>query len=266
LVNAMKPTLMLCLGVLWLTMAGCTRALSHDEAKRVIEQNHLIRTTDNVSVDGVSAANATEAVVRAAIGGQTTNLKFRRFDKGWAWEFVETKTGGWVAPDVAIGQIREEHRAIAAVAWADQDRDAYKATVSTLHILMIYVPNPTMGLDVPTWLARRHEIARVVTARLQDRIPVMTNDHVPDAWGSEFLVNFDASNNVALIVSTGPDKTKGTGDDIACIGKFRRDVEDGRPVWAKDVSWILPEGLGGLVEEYTDKPYGKIEYTKAVKP
>ena len=67
-------------------------------------------------------------------------------------------------------------------------------------------------------------------------------------------------------LSMGPDKTKGTRDDIACIGKFRRDVEDGRFVSAKDVSWSLPEGLGSLVEEYTDKPYGKIEYTKAVKP
>ena len=96
-------------------------------------------------MDGVSSTNATEAIVRATIAGTTTNLKLRRFDTGWTWEFVETKAGGWVAPDVAVGQIREEQRTIAAAAWAEQNKAAYTRTAKTIWYRhpSNHVPNPT---------------------------------------------------------------------------------------------------------------------------
>jgi len=251
------------------SVVACSRGLTHDEAKTVIERNGLIRPTDNVSVDAISSANPSEAVVRATIRGRTANLKFRRFDKGWTWEFVETKAGGWIATDIAIGQIREEDRSAAASVWADQHKAAYVSTASAINILTIYVPNPTDGLDVMTWMKQRRRFAEFFKKRPdgpQDRVVVLANDHPADAWGSELLANFDSNNNAALILSTGPDKIKGTEDDLVCFSKFRRDIEDGRMVWARDKTWKLPEGLGSVVEPFTDKQTDKIEYTKVAKP
>jgi len=248
---------------------ACSRQLTHDEAKQVIEHSPLIRTTDNVAVDAISATNDSEAVVRATIAGNTTNLKFRRFDKGWTWEFVETKAGGWIAPDVAIGQIREDQRVAAAAKWAQEHRQEYKATASTMHILMIYVPNPRMGLNAATWMDWRHRFAGILRndkrPEMQERRAILTNDHVTDAWGSEFLVNFDDKKNVVLLLSPGPDKRGDTDDDLVCIGTFRPDVEDGRSVWQDQKGWRIPENLGDLVEEYTTRPYSTVEFTKAVK-
>ena len=53
-----------------------------------------------------------EAIARVAIDGHVLNLKFRRYDDGWRWEFAETKAGGWIAPDVVAQQLTT-----AAVAW-----------------------------------------------------------------------------------------------------------------------------------------------------
>jgi hypothetical protein len=136
------------------------------------------------------------------MGGRTANLKFRRFDKGWTWEFVETKAGGWIAPDVAIGQIREEDRIVAASTWADEHKSAYAKTAAAIEILSIYVPNPTMGLDVVTWMDTRHRFAEILKTRsdLQGRVVVLADDHAADAWGNEFLVNFDTANNSAVVL------------------------------------------------------------------
>lgn len=126
--------------------SGCARGLDHDEAKRVIEQNALIKpAADNVTVDAISSTSPTEAVVRTTIAGNNLNLKFRRFDKGWTWEFVETKAGGWIAPDVAMGQIREEQRTTAVADWAEKHKAAYAATARKVWLVSVYhVENPTV--------------------------------------------------------------------------------------------------------------------------
>jgi hypothetical protein len=100
------------LGALFL--CGCSRGLSHDEALRVISGHKALRASDNVSVDAISSTSASEAIVRTTIAGETLNLKLRKFDTGWTWEFAETKGGGWIAPDVAIAQVREIRRVEAA--------------------------------------------------------------------------------------------------------------------------------------------------------
>ena len=245
------------------SVVACSRGLTHDEAKTVIERNGL------AGRQRLTGFPVHALMVRATIRGRTANLKFRRFDKGWTWEFVETKAGGWIATDIAIGQIREEDRSAAASVWADQHKAAYVSTASAINILTIYVPNPTDGLDVMTWMKQRRRFAEFFKKRPdgpQDRVVVLANDHPADAWGSELLANFDSNNNAALILSTGPDKIKGTEDDLVCFSKFRRDIEDGRMVWARDKTWKLPEGLGSVVEPFTDKQTDKIEYTKVAKP
>jgi len=252
-----------------MSVAACDRGLTHDEAKIVIETNPLIRPNDNVSVDAISPTSSAEAVVRATIGGQTTNLKFRRFDKGWTWEFVETKSGGWIAPDVAIGQIREEHRAVAAAGWADQNKTAYAATAKTMYLITLYkVPNPTQLLNLEAWMRFNRLLAEMLKKKPndQDRLAVLTNDHSADAWGNEIETKFDSNNNSALVLSLGSDKVRGTDDDLLCLNTFRRDVEDGRMVWAHDRTWTLPEGLDGVIEPFFDKRTDRVESTKVVKP
>src|SRR5262249_33645132 len=89
-----------------------------DEAKRVVESNQVIRRADDhVMIDAISQSSPTEAVVRASISGEMTNLKFRRYDTGWSWEFVETKAGGWIAPDQAIIELREPARLKRVAEW-----------------------------------------------------------------------------------------------------------------------------------------------------
>ncbi len=88
-------------------LAGCSRGLTSDEAKRVIEQNKIL-AYHSVSVEAISASSQTEAIVRATIGGASTvNLKLRKFDKGWIWESVETKGGSWMDPGLALTPLIE---------------------------------------------------------------------------------------------------------------------------------------------------------------
>lgn len=106
----MKSTI----AILALLACACSRGLSHDEALRTISTQKSLRVTDNVTVDAISSSAPNEAIVRATIAGETMNLKLRRFDTGWAWEFAETKSGGWIAVDEAVAQVRERRRTVAA--------------------------------------------------------------------------------------------------------------------------------------------------------
>ena len=125
-------------------LAGCSRALTTEEAKRTVQSSSLLRPTDSVAIDALSPTSDTESVVHATINGRSLNLKFRRFDKGWTWEFVETRAGGWVAPDIAVAQIREEDRTVEAKKWADANNSDYASTAKTIDILNLFLPNPTM--------------------------------------------------------------------------------------------------------------------------
>lgn len=248
-----------------LALMACSGGLTPEDAKQVVTGNSLMRPTDTVIVDAVSATSDTESVVRTTINGHTLNLKLRRFDKGWTWEFVETKAGGWIAPDVAIGQIREEDRNAAAVQWANEHRANYASTAPVIEILQIYAPNPTEPMDAATWLAKRRQFARFFR-NSPDRYTVLSNDHPLDAWGTEIVGRFDASRNWALVQSAGPDKAVGTEDDLACLKSWRRVFEDGRMKWDSVQTWYVPEGLGDVVRAFVDEPDGEIKYAKVVKP
>jgi hypothetical protein len=252
-------------------ISGCSHSLSRDEAKNVIERNSLVRQSDNVSVDAISNSGPSEAVVRASIAGAVTNLKFRRFDTGWAWEFVETKSGGWIAPDVAIGQIREEHRVVAAAKWAEQNSSGYATTAQTIEYVGIYHahnPKAVANADLVNRLNRSlAEMFRKQPDKdSQERYAVITNDRWSDAWGSDIQLGFNAKDHSWVITSPGADKTKGTEDDLLCLSTFREDFEQGRMVWHRDKTWRVPEGLGGAIQSFIDRGTDKVEYSKVAKP
>jgi hypothetical protein len=248
-----------------LVAGGCARGLDHQEAKRVIEQNALITpAADHVVVDGISPTSATEAVVRARLADNTLNLKFRRFDRGWTWEFVETKSGGWIAPDVAMGQIREQQRADAAAAWAAGQKDTYAATAKNVYLVTVYhVDNPTLTANP----VAKKQFTRGLIALFskgkdpesRQRLAVMTSDRVLDAWGSEIRETFDPKNNGEwLVLSPGADRQAGTADDLSCLNTFTQGYEDGRMVWNHFRVWSVPEGLGSVVEPLVDKRFDKM--------
>jgi hypothetical protein len=223
-------------------------------------------------VEAISSNNDSESVVKATIAGQTVNLKLRRYDRGWAWEFVETKSGGWVAPDVAIAEIREKLRSVAAQAWAEMQREAYRTTAFDMNVMMIYAPGPPVisDLNEEAWLASKHKFIslfeRDTRPGMQQRLKVLKDDHAADAWGSEFVMGFNSSKNLVLLTSLGPDKKLSTDDDIICMGQWRQTFEDGGLRWGHFWSWRVPEGLGATVEPFTEKPYGSIEYSKVTPP
>lgn len=252
---------------------ACSRGLNHQEAKTVVEQHPLIRTTDSVSVDAISIVNDAESIVRATIAGHTTNLKFRRYDTGWTWEFVETKAGGWIAPEVAVGQIREEHRTKAATEWAKQNADGYANTAKTMNYVHLFqVLNPSEWMHFPIWLQGKEMLGKMWKKRENEnadaklRSYVLNNDRWLDAWGSELHAAVNRKDDETLILSVGPDKTHGTEDDLSCLTTHQRGYEDGRQVWRPQRTWRLPEGLGNALDSFFDKDNDRIEYSKVAKP
>jgi hypothetical protein len=272
-VDRLVSTIVIC--GLSMSIVACTRGLTHDRATAVIVANKLIRATDNVSVEALSESSATETIVRATIAGEEVNLKFRKFDKGWTWEFVETATGGWVAPDVAIGQIREEHRTSAAAKWAAQRAEGYRSTAMTISLMALYdVPNPAQRQDLVAWKRFRGSLVDMFKRR-QDmkeedrsaRLRVLTGDRQIDAWGGEIDTTADTNSGAAVVSSAGPDKVKGNEDDILCESTFGRGFEDGRVIWEQHKRWSVPEDLGDAVmNEFFDKSTDRVEFTEVIKP
>lgn len=249
-------------------VAGCSRGLTREAAKNVIEHNEQIRSSDRVSVDGISSTSPTEAVVRATIAGATTNLKFRRFDTGWVWEFVETKAGGWISPDVAIGQLREEQRNVAATAWANENRDSYAKTARTMYLVSVYhVPNPAQRERYTEFLKLKKMLLGLGTGRAgsEEAQAVLATDSWRDAWGSDIQFAASHKDSSILLSSRGPDKVSGTNDDVTCLNVFTRGYEDGRQVWHRGRHWTVPEKLGDVLEDF-DQESDKLEYSKVVQP
>jgi hypothetical protein len=263
------------IGGLSMSIMACSRGLTHDRATSVIVANKLIRATDDVSVEALSESSPTETIVRATIAGEAVNLKFRKFDQGWTWEFVETATGGWVAPDVAIGQIREKHRTSAAAKWAEQQMDGYKATAMTVSLMALYdVPNPTQRQNLVAWKRFRSSLADMFRQRqdMKDdersaRLRVLTSDQQIDAWGSEIDTAADKNREAMVILSAGPDRVKGNEDDVRCEITFARGFEDGRMIWEQHKTWSVPEDLGDAVmNEFFDKSTDRVEFAEVIKP
>lgn len=259
-VAAVKSSLV----VLALLLAcSCSRGLSNDEAVRTIAAHKAMTKADTVAVDGISLSTPNEAIVRATIDGETTNLKLRKYDTGWVWEFAETKAGGWIAAEEALTQLREPRRLLAAAEWARQHRAAYAATANDMHTLLKSAPNPKVGMDWAGWA----RIRMVYADMDKSNAALLRNEQPVDAWGMPFAAGINDVDNTLTLVSFGPDKTKSTDDDLIGVSKSRPVIEnDGRMAYSHDLSWRLPESLGDVVEKATSpRPLGTIEYSKVVK-
>ena len=132
-------------------------------------------------------------------------------------------------------------------------------------MVLLKIPNPTAQEQIERWLALNQSLLKMYKEKSdQERVAVLTKDNPEDAWGTGIETKLDSQK--AIMVSAGADKIKGTEDDLLGLVTFRRDVEDGRMVWAKDLVWTLPEGLGNAVEPVLDKRTDRVEFTKVVKP
>jgi hypothetical protein len=245
-----------------------SKELTRDEAKNVIQQRSLIRPTDNVSVDAISSTSPTEALVRASLAGTTTNLKFRCFDTGWTSEFVETKTGGWLAPDVAIGQIREDNRKAAAAKWAQEHKELYAKTAKQMYYISVYhVPNPK-EVALPNYREYQEKQLRLFASLFKDksdtdsqlRFSVIQSKELRDAWEAPIRFDYNSKDGSTLVVSSGADKKAGTDDDLVCLNTFRRGYEDGREVFFHDRTWRIPEHMDSIVGDFFDTDGDKLEY------
>ena len=112
-----------------LSVACCAcgqRDISSKEAHDIIAASPLLRKgVDGVEVEAISQeSSGREAIVRASIAGVSATLKFRRYDKGWSWDFFETSNGEWVSPADGVGQIRETNRVPRVLAWVTANTGA----------------------------------------------------------------------------------------------------------------------------------------------
>jgi len=249
-------------------VSACSRGLTRDEAMSAISRNSLIRPSDTIAVDAISATSDSEAVVRASVGGQTTNLKLRRFDTGWTWEFVETKAGGWISPDIFLGEVHERERVQAAASWATKHSPAYTSSARTVWLVSVYhAPGPIERANPDRWRSWNKTALEIWRERPdgKDRVAVLSGGPILDAWNNEIAVDLVERSTDVVVRSSGLDKTPGTADDILCLVVFRRDFEDERLVWAKDRSWTVPEGLNVVVGEALGKR-DSITFSRVVQP
>lgn len=251
-----------------LLATSCSGQLDHSQARGIIEEHSLIRKdSDAITVEAISQERGKpEAIVRATIAGVSVNLKFRRYDSGWRWEFIETAGGGWIAPDNGMPEIREADRQRRVKAWVAANRDAYRQTKYAISMYSDNLPRPGQTFDVRTWLKQRKwyaEFLETVTAgkpseKLRAGIIELRKDAIDDAWGSEIQVYLDASERIAGFLSIGPDKQKGTPDDVMCVVHSQQNT-------VKD--WVVPEGLNEVVapEVSGDNP-GRVQYVPVIQP
>lgn len=285
-----KQTTVMFLAILAaVALSTCSKDLTRDDAKRLIASNSLIRSGDDVSIEAISSSSPTESIIRARIAGTATNLKFRRYDSGWVWEFVETKAGGWIAPDMAMAQIRETNRQPRIVEWAAKTSTDYLKTLLMIDRTTNSLPAlDSMTFSVAGWLEMRRKMADILQhvddewKRNPNSFPGLTADRVamndeevvqlnnletPDAWGHPVLGNFELGDHKAAIVSLGPDGQQSTPDDVICIVTGSKLYEDGRYLWRYRKHWQVPEGLQNAMADYVStKAGGTVEYAKLIQP
>jgi hypothetical protein len=239
-----------------LVASGCNRGLTNGDAQQAIVAHPLIEAADNVKVEAISQESGkTEAIVRASIGDARLNLKLRRYDKGWTWEAVETKAGGWIAPDEAIKQIRDQQRQARALQWAAEHGAKYSDSVKAVLVYVDSLPSGSkIGLQEGWFLMREFSVKGAKIGNFsenerQERIKKFSEPAI-DAWGNEVLMSFSESDRTATFVSAGLDKKKGTEDDIVCVavGQQVWSPADERLVWRYRKTWRVPEGLETVIK------------------
>jgi hypothetical protein len=269
-----------------LNLGACGQDLTHKNAVQVIKTNSALRASDNVTVDAISNSGSAEAIVKSTINGSTLTLKFRRYDSGWAWESVETQGGSWIAPEAAIGQIREVDRQKRIEVWARENSEPYAATVRMMNKVTDELPSlDTVSFSVSGWMQTRRNMAQIWRdlaaenrrnpkafpsgadpERLEASAKLLDDVNAADAWGRSLLASFDVADHEALILSAGPDGMKGTTDDLTCLA-VGHSVYEGRTLWRYVKKWSVPEGLQAVMADYVGaKSGGSAEYVKLIKP
>ena len=251
-------------------VTSCSRDLTRSEADRIVAEHPKATGITPVTTEGISKTSDSEAITKTRIGGQVFNLKFRRYDKQWRWEFVETKGGGWLASDELLDQLQEKERLKRVDAWAATQMEAYIKTIASMDRYSDYMPRRTdWPFDVGGWLKTRKmilDLRRSFTPKGQD--PAKYEEETKqlegpafDAWGNEILLHFNSTERKATFVSLGPDKQKGTDDEVICLvsGQHGWDDFNDRIAWDYTKAWQLPEGL----QPALDKSIEELENRRA---
>ena len=255
-------------------LAACSKQLSASEAERVIAAYPKASDLGVVHVEAISQADGSnEAIVRVGFGETRLNAKLRRYDKGWEWEFVETKAGTWLSPDRVIAEIHEQERLKRAIAWANERLSQYEATIAAMDRYSDNMPRRTdRDFSVAEWYRLRKMMAdlhRSFSPHPQQHKTVESLEKPAiDAWGNEVLPHFDSKARTAMFVSKGPDGRQGTPDDVTCLVVGGKNWDDSRQeiMWDYVKRWTLPEGLQSAVEKAIEEPEDrKAEFSKVVQ-
>lgn len=260
--------------VLALAMVACSRSISTDDALQAVRRHALFKPADRISVDAVShQAGSTEAIAKTSINGNTYNLKLRRYDTGWTWEFAETKGGTWVSPDVMMTGLREEERATRVQKWVKEEGARYAEAARLLDHFSHDLPRrPDHPFSEEMWDVIRRVAEKYMRAEKDpneyQKLSIRLIDDRRDPWGTEMILRLDAAKRTGYFASAGPDKKLGTKDDLICVrtGRKEWDGEHEKVLWNYYRTWIAPEGLNGLLADYVDPSHGEnIETQRAVE-
>ncbi|MGE3519253.1 MAG: hypothetical protein AB7J63_09905, partial [Vicinamibacterales bacterium] len=210
-----------------LLLCSCgPRALDATAALAAIEQNPASTDlgTKGLQIEGIAQADGSaEAIARVKVDETSQNWRFRRYDTGWQWEMVETRSGGWIDAEAAARNIVESRRLARAMDWASRNRSDYEQTFRSMDDFSQNLPRRTeVPLNVETWDQGRSIMAALV--RHGGLSPVEKEERLKslegpmfDAWGSEILMSFNDESRSATFLSVGADKLKGTNDDVICV-------------------------------------------------
>jgi len=261
---------------------ACSKRLSANEANRLVAAHPLAKGLEPIATEAISTASDTEAITRTKIGDAVVNLKFRRYDTGWMWEFVETKGGGWIAADEALKTFQEAARQKRVDAWVTKNGDAYHQTVATMDAYSDNMPRRTdWELSFQRWQYLRNfwvesskRLAADPELKDEERRKRLLNSvernskPAHDAWGQEILIHFDDRQRRATFLSTGPDRIQKTPDDVVCLvtGQRAWDSSYEKVLWDYTKQWWLPEGLQSAIDKAIDTPENrKAEFSKVVE-
>jgi hypothetical protein len=64
------------------------------------------------------------------------------------------------------------------------------------------------------------------------------------------------------LVSVGADGQRQTADELIGVSMSRPVFDSGDISYLHDKSWRVPEGLGDVVEQFTDKPRGPLNFQR----
>jgi hypothetical protein len=244
---------------------ACGHSLNQAEAERVVKANAAAARVGEIRVDGISQSDRNEAIVRARFGSTVLNLRLRRYDTGWVWEFAETVAGGWVTPEKAVEQIREERRGHQLKTWLAANEVKYVLTVAFMGSVYfgIGLPDDPKDFTIAGWMKSRKRTAEFM--RKQIELPTYSPESkaismaiqsalvgaMPkDAWGNEISTELEEASWTFVAISNGADGIKGTKDDVVYTAKGHVERRETRLKYL--VSWTLPEGIDDLGLEHVE--------------